>query len=250
VSQFQCAIFQLHLIYCSGGSHTTETDHPTGLPGLAQAVHDMQCDEVENIELDYAASSLGAVNDNLLSRIYLAACGKPFTTTTAAVPKVRDHIRIYFPTNETVQKSEGGPDCAGIISLTRQYYNASTFPKECLRDYDSTRRGMLSHNKLLFARGRKKDGKAFAWVYVGSANISESAWGGQKVLKSGKMGSLNIRNWECGVVMPVPDEKLQGLELGIGEVPPMSVFEGTIEIPFHFPGKEYGGRQPWFFRSG
>jgi hypothetical protein len=228
----------------------TETDHPTGLPGLAQAIRELQHDNVEHIELDYAASSLGAINDNLLSRIYLAACGKPFTTTNAVVPKVRDHVRIYFPTNETVDKSEGGPDCAGIISLTRQYYNAYTFPKECLRDYDSTRRGMLSHNKLLFARGRKTDGTPIAWVYVGSANISESAWGGQKVLKSGKMGSLNIRNWECGVVMPVPDDKLQQLKLDKGEVPPMSVFEGTIEVPFHFPGKKYDGRQPWFFRPG
>jgi hypothetical protein len=62
-----------------------------------------------------------------------------------------------------------------------------------MRDYESMRRGMLSHNKLLFGRGLRKNGKPFAWVYVGSANISESAWGGQKVLKSGQIGSLNIR---------------------------------------------------------
>jgi hypothetical protein len=85
-------------------------------------------------------------------------------------------------------------------------------------------------------------------VYVGSANISESAWGGQKVLKSGQMGSLNIRNWECGVLMPVPGEKLVRLELEEGEVPPMSVFEGTIEVPFVHPGEDYSGRQPWFLR--
>lgn len=108
---------------------------------------------------------------------------------------------------------------------------------------------MISHNKLLFARGRHIDGKPFAWVYVGSANISESAWGGQKVLKSGKLGKLSIRNWECGVVMPVLKEKLEALDVGDGEVPPMSVFEGTIEVPFHCPGEPYNGRQPWF-RSG
>jgi hypothetical protein len=76
--------------------------------------------------------------------------------------------------------------------------------------------------------------------------MSESAWGGQKVLKSGRMGSLNIRNWECGVVMPVPAAKLDGLERGV--VPCMSVFEGTIEVPFRFPADEYEGKQPWFFR--
>jgi hypothetical protein len=175
--------------------------------------------------------------------MYLAACGKS-PSPTCTVPNVRDHMRIYFPTDETVQNSIGGPDCGGIISLTRQFYNATTFPRECMRNYDSTRRGMLSHNKLLFARGVRNNGKPFAWVYVGSANISESAWGGQKVLKSGQLGSLNIRNWECGVVMPVPSDKMAGLSEG--EIPPMGVFEGTTEVPFVTPGQPYGNRQPWF----
>ncbi|KAI4638687.1 hypothetical protein J4E93_009715 [Alternaria ventricosa] len=237
----------LAFVHSVGGSHKTESTHPTGLPGLAHAIRELHLDDVERIELDYAASSLGSINDTFLSRIRLAACGKSFGTDTAPEPNLRDCFRIYFPTNDTVEKSMGGPDCAGIITLTRQAYNAPSFPRECMRDYDSMRRGMLSHNKLLFARGRKKNGKPFAWVYVGSANISESAWGGQKVLKSGQMGSLNIRNWECGVVMPVPETKLQGLKQD--DVPPMSVFDGTIEVPFRVPADEYKGKQPWFFRS-
>lgn len=230
---------------CSGGAYKNEPDHPTGLPGLAQAIRNLQLDNVKKVELDYAASSLGAINDTLLRRIQLAACGETFTISTTS-SSVRDNIRIYFPANDTVEKSIGGPDCGGIISLTKQHYNAPSFPRECLRDYDSTRRGMLSHNKLLFARGRKKDGKPFAWVYVGSANISESAWGGQKVLKSGKMGSLNVRNWECGVVMPVPSDKLDHVKLSDEAIPSMSVFEGTIEVPFVCPGTPYEERQPWF----
>ncbi|KAI4671556.1 uncharacterized protein J4E78_000052 [Alternaria triticimaculans] len=237
----------LAFVHSIGGSHKTESTHPTGLPSLAHAIRELNLGEVEHIELDYAASSLGSINDAFLSRIRLAACGKSFGTNTAPESNVRDCFRIYFPTNETVEKSMGGPDGAGIITLTRQAYNAPSFPRECMRDYDSMRRGMLSHNKLLFARGRRKNGKPFAWVYVGSANISESAWGGQKVLKSGQMGSLNIRNWECGVVMPVPEAKLQGLKQD--DVPSMSVFDGTIEVPFRVPADEYKGRQPWFFRS-
>tara|TARA_R110002003_G_scaffold61_2_gene5520 strand:- start:27813 stop:28490 length:678 start_codon:yes stop_codon:yes gene_type:complete len=224
-------------------------EHPTGLSGLTQAVRNLQLGDVEDLQLDYAASSLGAINDNLLQRIYLAACGEPLTSSTAS-SNVRNHVRIYFPTDETVQKSIGGPDCGGIISLTRQYYNAAGFPRDCLRNYDSTRRGMLSHNKLLFARGIKKNGTPFAWVYIGSANISESAWGGQRVLKSGQMGSLSIRNWECGVVVPVPHAKMADAKVCKGEVPPMSVFEGTIEVPFVHPGQAYGREQPWFFKRG
>jgi hypothetical protein len=200
---------------------------------------------VKALKVDYASASLGAINDTFLQRLYLAACGKVFDGTET-VPNVRDQFRIYFPTDETVKDSFGGTNCAGIISLNKKYYYAATFPKECLRNYDSQRRKMLSHNKLMFVRGIKNNGKPFAWVYVGSANMSESAWGGQRVLKNGQMGSLNMRNWECGIVMPVSVERLKDMELSDGEIPPMGVFEGTIEVPFVYPGQPYGKKQPWF----
>ncbi|KAH7068018.1 tyrosyl-DNA phosphodiesterase-domain-containing protein [Paraphoma chrysanthemicola] len=238
----------LAFVHSIGGTYQGEPEQNTGLPGLRQAICDLRLGDVQEMQLDYAASSLGAINDNLLQRIWLAARGEPFTTSTK-ISNVRDAMRIYFPTDETIQKSIGGPDCGGIISLGRQHYKAASFPRDCLRDYDSTRRGMLSHNKLLFARGVKTDGTPFAWVYVGSANISESAWGAQKVLKSGKMGSLVVRNWECGVVVPVSQAQMVGAGVRDGAVPPMSVFEGTIEVPFVCPGQRYGTRQPWLLRA-
>ena len=243
----------------SGGTYKAESGLHTGFPSLAQAIRDLQLDHVQDVELDYAASSLGAINDTLLQRLHLAARGEPWTVDSKAT-EVRKKTRIYFPTKETVERSVGGPACGGVISLSPKSYYAPTFPKECLRNYDSTRRGMLSHNKLLFARGRKTDGRPFAWVYVGSANMSEAAWGGQRVLKNGSMGSLVVRNWECGIIMPVADEKMAELELGAGEIPPMSVFEGTVEMGFQYPGEQYGsssnssgggggGKEPWLLRA-
>ena len=236
------------LTYSSGAPTDTES-HPTGLPSLARAVRDLDLDKVESIELDYAASSLGALTFDLLQRIYLAAQGLLFTSAptsrTKMVEQLTRRFRIYYPSDDTIKSSIGGPNCAGIISLRKSHFLAPTFPGECVRDHVSTRKGMISHNKLLFARGRHADGTGFAWVYVGSANISESAWGAQKILKSGKMGKLTIRNWECGVVFPVPEEKFKALRLEKGEVPPMSVFEDTIEVPFQIPGEAYEGRSPW-----
>jgi hypothetical protein len=132
--------------------------------------------------------------------------------------------------------------------LDKKFYGA-TFPKQCMREYKSTRKGVLSHNKMLLARGRRTDKTPFAWAYIGSANLTESAWGTQKVLKSGKEGALTIRNWECGVVVPVPGKKLKELVLKDGEIPPMSVFEGTLEVPFQYPGEKYEGKEPWFFKD-
>jgi hypothetical protein len=39
-----------------------------------------------------------------------------------------------------------------------------------MRDCKSIRPGMLMHSKMLFVRGAR------AWAYIGSANLSESAW--------------------------------------------------------------------------
>lgn len=181
-----------------------------------------------------------------MQRIYAAAQGLSFDNGATTGDFSLQKFRVYYPTAETIKDSIGGPDAAGIVCLRRAHYNSTSFPTECFRDHVSTRKGVISHNKLLFARGRHLDGKALAWVYVGSANMSESAWGAQKVLKSGKMGKLTMRNWECGVVVPVPRERLDALKLTEGELPPMSVFEGTIEVPFHYPGARYNGRMPWF----
>lgn len=188
---------------------------------------------------------MGAIDETFLQRIHMAARGLSFGPTSTATVNLGQKTRIYYPTAETVKSSIGGPNCAGIISLNKKHYDSPSFPADCLRNYASTRKGVLSHNKLLFARGRQVDGSAFAWVYVGSANLSESAWGAQKVLKSGKLGKLTVRNWECGVVVPVPKERLEALRLSDDEVPPMSVFEGTVEVPFEHPGELYKERKPW-----
>jgi hypothetical protein len=232
---------------CSGGSHTDAAADSTGFPGLAKALRKLKLDSVEKLELDYATSSLGALNPEFLTQLYMSASGRSLSDKVAS--DFLSHIRVYYPTADTVKNSTGGPDCGGIITLSRAHYNAVTFPKQCLRDYKSTRPGVLSHSKMLLARGVRKDGSPFAWAYVGSANLTESAWGRQKILKTGKPGSLSIRNWECGVVVPVPEEKWKGLQLAAGEVPDMAVFEGTVEVPFQYPGEEYAGKRPWFFRD-
>lgn len=177
--------------------------------------------------------------------MHAAARGVPFNAASTVATDLRHNVRIYYPTVDTVKSSIGGTGCAGIISMTQKHYESPSFPKECLRDYVSTRKGLLSHNKLLFARGWHMNGKPFAWVYIGSANMSESAWGAQKVLKSGKLGKLTMRNWECGIVVPVSAQQLEAMELKDKEVPPMSVFEGTIEVPFQCPGAPYQERKPW-----
>lgn len=49
----------------------------------------------------------------------------------------------------------------------------------------------------------EEDRLSGGFAYVGSANISQSAWG-SRIITDGKLGTrrIHIRNWECGVVVP------------------------------------------------
>lgn len=117
-----------------------------------------------------------------------------------------------------------------------------------------------------------------AWAYVGSANLSESAWcvfplllysftipaNGHRGLlvqdRTTKYPKLKCRNWECGVIIPVVDgnrNKKNTTEhvndgnknnSGLEGVDLVDAFLGVIPVPMQVPGRLYGpGLKPWFF---
>ena len=217
-------------VHTVGGSSFKHEAQRTGLPGLARALRQLELTS-DNLEIDFAASSIGSLNDNFLREVHSAAKGDDlFAVATATSSKaraeffqsskakksthpdtsIREKLRIYFPMHETVTSSTAG--AAGTICLSRNWFEAATFPRSCFRDYQSTRAGLLSHNKILCARGRRGRTKTtgsrdVAWVYVGSSNVSESAWG-KVAARSRNEVKINCRNWECGVVLKVLNQKL------------------------------------------
>ncbi|KAI6810936.1 phospholipase D/nuclease [Hortaea werneckii] len=238
-------------VHSVGGISYRDDARRTGFLGLGNAVRHLGL-QTDRLDLDFAASSIGSLNDSQLQNLYTAAKGLDVTspssssqpkpdffqnprTTGTAKPSpsplpsdVRKNLRVYFPTHETVTSSSAG--AAGTICLNRKYFENLGFPRDCFRDYISRRRGLLSHNKLLLARGKRRIGsgdargrvggveggggsKDVAWVYVGSANCSQSAWGNltvdrkaQKEKGQGEGWKMNCRNWECGVLLPVPPQ--------------------------------------------
>ncbi|KAI7151476.1 phospholipase D/nuclease [Hortaea werneckii] len=253
-------------VHSVGGISYRDDARRTGFLGLGNSVRHLGL-QTDRLDLDFAASSIGSLNDSQLTNLYSAAKGldatsplpssssqprpNPFQTpsTNSSLSSssfLRKNFRIYFPTHETVTSSSAG--AAGTICLNRKYFENLGFPRECFRDSISSRQGVLSHNKILLARGKRRDDFAnhvgggdargggrfdggggggsrdVAWVYVGSANCSQSAWGNltvdrrskqQKEKEKGKgkgQGGegwkMNCRNWECGVLLPVPQERL------------------------------------------
>ncbi|KAK1487035.1 ubiquitin interaction domain-containing protein [Colletotrichum tamarilloi] len=229
-------------VHSISGSHTKEAWQHTGqsTPSARDAMTSCYCGlgsiirslglATENaVDIDYVASSLGSLNHGFLTMIYYACQGdsgmKEYEARQSKMTKskaaktglggsrpvdidkeplqLQHHFRIYFPTEKTVSSSRGGRSSAGTICMQEKWWNSSTFPRELMRDCQSARGGLLLHSKAIFVRERAHDGAV--WAYVGSANLSESAWG--RLVKDRESGTakLTCRNWECGVLVAVKD---------------------------------------------
>ncbi|KAF2140511.1 uncharacterized protein K452DRAFT_273095 [Aplosporella prunicola CBS 121167] len=255
----------LAFVHTKGGSHVGGDAYKTGFPYLSNAIKKLELQTAQDtMEMDYATSSLGALRRGFMRQMRLAAGGEDVEDPSEVAEydkgiEVDEKFRVYFPTAESVRASKGGPDNGGTITFQKRFYAAPGFPKHVLRDHQSRRLGMLSHSKMLLVRGQQLVGEGdekghqnIAWAYVGSANLTESAWGFLKKAGRGnnKTVRLDCRNYEVGVLVPVPyteANKIGSVEPGI--VPGYDVFDGTLEIPFRTPGQKYGVRKPWFYQD-
>ncbi|KAL8907861.1 MAG: hypothetical protein Q9171_005686 [Xanthocarpia ochracea] len=223
----------LAFVHTIGGAHSSEDSwRRTGYCGLGHAVSDLGLRSHDSLKIDYVTSSVGSLNLDFVTMLYLAAQGDDGLTEynwrrtagskkpkagdrnkqaaqQAAEKLVSEAFRIYFPSFETVKASKGGPTNGGTICFQSRWWNSPTFPRGLLRDCKSQRKGMLMHNKILYVHpfshsyAESDDLDSKSWAYIGSANCSESAWGRLVKDRQTKQPKLNCRNWECGVIVPL-----------------------------------------------
>ncbi|OTA97684.1 hypothetical protein M434DRAFT_7630 [Hypoxylon sp. CO27-5] len=251
-------------VHSIGASHVGDKWQRTGYCGLGRAVKSLGLDTTKDIEVDFLASSLGSVNMDLVSAIYYAAQGdngmKEYNIRTAKGGKnkgptqakldLKDKFRIYFPSRDTVMQSRGGRNAAGTICAQSKWWDSATFPRELIRDCKSVRPGLLIHSKLMMVHHSHSGESKAAYAYVGSANISESAWG--RLVKERGTGNpkLTCRNWECGVIVPISSQDSGG---DGSHQSSQSKFHNIIPVPMEIPGEAYGAtksKRPWFFLEG
>ncbi|OAA71906.1 Tyrosyl-DNA phosphodiesterase [Akanthomyces lecanii RCEF 1005] len=210
------------------GGHTGDALRRVGYCGLGATVRGLGLATDTPIEVDLACASLGSIKYDLINAMYNACQGdegmreynarvgrKPNNKEIQPTEKLRDRFRIYFPTDQTVAKI-------------------------C---WDNLRPGKVV--EIIFVRrpaGAELIGQSTygGWAYIGSANLSESAWG--RVVKDRGTGNakMSCRNWECGVVVPV-----QGSPGNDGG---FTMFSGTVPVPMEIPGRPYEKTdEPWFF---
>ncbi|KAK6361983.1 hypothetical protein TWF730_005688 [Orbilia blumenaviensis] len=275
---------RLGFVFSIGGSHHGDDALKSGICGLASAVRDLGLKTRKRVEVDYVTSSLGSLNKEFLLRIYRALHGDEGKKSVQNIPKkysahqvkapedestdsetdedesddkvwrdIRSSMRIYFPSRRTVAASKGGIENGGTICFRRQWFNGSKFPQSLLHDCQSVRQGMLMHNKIIFVRFSQPRGGSIGWAYVGSHNLSESAWGKLVWDRSLKDFKMSNRNWECGVIVSValPDEQQEHSRGSRAEAstPDMDVFADTVPVPMSVPSAVLSSADnpPWYF---
>ncbi|CEL01669.1 hypothetical protein ASPCAL01249 [Aspergillus calidoustus] len=286
---------QFAFVHTIGGSHLGSSWKQTGYCGLGRSLEALGLKTNTPISLDYVTSSLGSIVPDFMRCIYLAAQGDSGLTeltlrtskslpakdptdprrliTATTADEWKDRMRIYFPSQETVLRSKGGPNSAGTICFQSKWFENGKFPVQALRDCRSVRDGMVMHNKIAYVQPDKpiplsETTECPGWVYVGSANFSESAWGRLIQDRSTKQPKLNCRNWECGVIVPVIKQEptitnaeritntsaegsssKQVKGSGVEEnTRLLDIFAGTVPVPMRVPGPRFDRtRKPWYF---
>ncbi|KIW73130.1 hypothetical protein, variant [Phialophora macrospora] len=146
-------------VHSIGGVHTGQAWRMTGIGGLGHTVTELGLATRDPIQLDYVTSSVGSLNDDFMNSMYLAAQGDSgMTEYTRRLQKKapsgdqqsswKENFRFYFPSDETVRASKGGPQKAGTICFSTKWWQNPSFPRSNMVDCFSVRERLLMHIKV------------------------------------------------------------------------------------------------------
>ncbi|KAF9434919.1 hypothetical protein BGZ76_007205 [Entomortierella beljakovae] len=262
------------------GSYPVNAPHTYGLAQLSKILHTKGLQNKE-MELEYQTSSLGKLKLILLDELYRSSRGLPVRGRSRFKDEERlPPIKVIFPTDSHVHGSRLGELGAGTVCHREEYWKDATYPKRVMHDFEcvGNLKRSLMHSKLILAKVarptnhmepvipaqgaisalRHQDSNCVGWFYVGSANLSESAWGtvaNKKPAPNCPEGGLHVsmRNWELGIVyiIETEDEMHDLAALSAAQrLDPSGEqsFFGPLPVPYKRPLKPYSfGDRPWFY---
>ncbi|KAI5897696.1 phospholipase D/nuclease [Schizophyllum commune H4-8] len=244
-----------------------------GHPRLMKAVRNMglAVDKEREVEVECQGSSIGRCTSVWINEMYGSMRGQSAREWLDATKKRREAtplplVKIVYPTKATVHATAWGVNGGGTIFCRRATWEAKNFPRQLFHDSKSTGGPVLMHTKLIEAKTSAKPSTtstnnndinstiddievvhpALGWVYVGSHNFTQSAWG--TLSGSGFNPVLNVTNYELGVVFPIKDEE-QLKSVQLWERPPRRY--GREDEPWvsGFSVWPHAGRGRWWCRD-
>ncbi|PVH71858.1 phospholipase D/nuclease [Cadophora sp. DSE1049] len=160
------------------------------------------------MRLDLCAASIGRLTATWLNSFNDCALGKGRITTGDENQAVPD-IKLFYPTVGDVKSADPlSQDAASNIGChIHPWAEAPNAIKRIFHHYQSKDTGKLFHQKLILAYDPRDTTAPPYYVYIGSANLSQSAWGALEVDKKKNKATcdtklVKLSNFECGVVVP------------------------------------------------
>jgi tyrosyl-DNA phosphodiesterase-1 len=160
--------------------------HASGLVMLAGRVP--VAEKLDWIESQ--GSSLGAMTETWLDDVMTCCTGRlPGNSRKRPADDAPMDIKVIFPTTEYALNSELGPGAFGTIFCQSKNWNSPTYPHSLFYKCISISKDCRPlHTKIL---------NTPKWIYLGSSNFTQSAWG--KFVK--EKSALMIANYELGVII-------------------------------------------------
>jgi len=228
---------KVHLITSIPGTFSGAKANKHGLLRLRSVIKDLglklpKMEDEGKLEVEVCAASIGNLKKGWLDAFYDCALGRKTLEMAEneddiVVPK----MKIVYPTVQDVkrcyaesQQVKAHPSRASYDSLlmmvltrlqaasnigchTRPWDKAPRSIQELFYHYRSTDDRRLHHQKFICAFNTSSSFSLPYYIYIGSANLSQSAWGGLEVDKKGNKDSsdmklVKVSNYECGVLVP------------------------------------------------
>ncbi|CZT07545.1 uncharacterized protein RAG0_12942 [Rhynchosporium agropyri] len=162
----------------------------------------------KNVRLEICAASIGNISAKWLNGFNDCVMGRAALVAGDDLRPVPD-LKLFYPTVGDVKTADSSSqDAASNIGChLRPWIDAPNAVKRIFHHYRSKDTGKLFHQKLILAYNPQDTNAAPYFVYIGSANFSQSAWGALEADKkkneaTGDTKLVKLTNFECGVVVP------------------------------------------------
>lgn len=205
---------KVQLVTSVPGVHSGTKAENHGLLRLRRVVKDLDLNlarakSKNQLRLEVCAASIGNLNAKWLDGFFDCAIGRKRIQVPETDCDVPSELKIFYPTTEDVNDANGEPQpgSGNIGCHTRPWPAAPKAVQNLFHHYHSKDAGRIFHQKLIMAYNPDDPAAVPRYVYVGSANLSQSAWGALENDKRGNEATCDLKlvkttNYECGVVVP------------------------------------------------
>lgn len=210
---YDYATVKVRLVTSVPGTYSGTKAQDCGLLRLREVIRGLdvnlaQKKRLGKLQLEVCAASLGNLSARWLDGFYDCALGRKYVEI-AEDCDVPSDLKLFYPTVEDVRSTDEAAQqgASNIGCHTRPWKEAPEAVKSIFHHYHSKDSGKLFHQKLILAYDPTSTTLLPYYIYIGSANLSASAWGALERDKKENKATCDLKliktsNFECGVVVP------------------------------------------------